>query len=97
MRKIEIEKKNIEKYTNKMQVGFTLYTRERTQLEYLCCIVFMSVYKVKSQKYRTPRKTLNGESLIKWLNQNLTNIYRMDINCHIPDLGPVLFYVEIVD
>ena len=38
--------------------------------------------KVKQQKCRTPRKIQNGKFLIKWQNQNLKHIERMQNNCH---------------
>ena len=46
----------------------------------------MSVSKVQEQKYRTPRKIQNRKSLIKWQNQQLKGIKRMENNCHIQDL-----------
>ena len=47
------------------------------------CTMQLIISKVKSQKYRTPRKIQNGKSIIKWQNQKLK---RMDTNCHITDL-----------
>ena len=43
------------------------------------------------KKYRTPRKIQNGKCLMKWQNQKLKHIKRMDNNCHFPDLVQALF------
>ena len=50
---------------------------------------------VKSQitKILNSEEIQKGKSLIKWHNQKLKQIKRMDNNCHIPDLSQALFYV----
>ena len=52
--------------------------------------------KVESQKYWTPRKIQKGKSIIKWENQKLKHIKRMDTcnNCHIHDLVRAFCYLE---
>ena len=39
-------------------------------------------------------KIQNGKSLIKWQNQKLNYINRMDNNFHIPDLVQTFSYIE---
>ena len=52
------------------------------------------MWKVTSQKYWAPNKDQNGKSLIKWQNQNLKHVKRIDNNCHIPDLVQTFSYAE---
>ena len=45
----------------------------------------------KTTKLR--EKIQNGKCVIKWQNQKLRHIQRMDNNCHIPDLVKEFSYV----
>ena len=50
--------------------------------------------KLKQQKYLTPRKFINSESVIKGQNIKVKYIKQMDNNCHIPVFVQAFSYVE---
>lgn len=62
------------------------FTRKSTLVGFIVKLSHSSIKKVKIQKYRTPRKTQNEKSFIKWENLKLKHIKRMEDNCHISDL-----------
>ena len=48
----------------------------------------------KNNLNKTPRKIQNGKYLIKWQNQTIKHIKRIENNCHIPDLVQAYSYEE---
>ena len=59
-----------------------------------CAVVFKNTKSVMQKNVKTPRKIQKGKSLIKWQNQKLKHIKRMDNNCHTPVLLQAFSYVE---
>ena len=76
-------------------VIFILYLHLCIILQCFMFILFQSSNnKEKGKITKTPRKFQNGKSLIKWQNQKIIHIKRMNNNCQIPNLVQAFSDVE---